>query len=239
VHDLPDFFARLLAERLRAEGIEVGGHRAIGLDEPAVEGEDVAPVVRTPLATVLTRCNRDSQNLYAESLVKRAGHALSSGTQPGSWSNGAAAVRMVVSERLKDDTLVTDLVAVDGSGLSRDNRVTARLLTAWLDSFHRDSELGRVFIASLAVGGVSGTLDERFRDSRFVGVIVQAKSGYINQVSCLTGFVTAEDGRRRSFSILVNEFGAASVRAAKTLQDDVIAEIVEDLHSELAVEIGG
>jgi len=239
VHDMPEFFARLLTERLRASGIPVGSHRTAAADDPVPEGVDVAPLVRTPIATVVTRCNRDSQNLFAESLLKRFGHAITSGTQPGSWSNGAAALRMVVTERLQDDEFVRDLVVADGSGLSRDNRVTAALLTAWLDSFHRDPALGRVFIDSFAIGGVSGTLDTRFRDTRFVGVTVRAKTGFIDQVSCLSGYVTSESGRSRSFSVLINNFGSATLRAAKDLQDAIVAEVVKDMMSDIAVEIGG
>ena len=76
-------------------------------------------------------------------------------------------------------------------------------MTAWLDSLANDEKLGAVFLDSLAVGGESGTLDKRFRTAQMHGAIVQAKTGYIKQVSCLSGFVTMPDGRRRSFSVMV------------------------------------
>jgi len=241
MHDMPEFFARLLADRLKKAGVVVRRAGAIDPEAPETSGERVAPVVRTPITTAVTRCNRDSQNLYAEALLKRAGHAVTSGVQPGSWRNGGAAVRLVAVDRLEDDSLANDIVVADGSGLSRDNRVTASLLTSWLDSFHRDPELGEVFIESLAVAGVNGTLRKRFKTQEFAGVTVQAKSGFINGVSCLSGFVTAPDGRRRSFSVLVNDFGSGSVRDAKALQEAIVAAIAEDLLESPAVtvEVGG
>ena len=57
---------------------------------------------------------------------------------------------------------------------------------------------------------------------------MQAKSGYIKGVSCLSGYVTAPDGRRRCFSIMINEL-RGPVRRAKDLQDRIVMAIVEDM----------
>lgn len=239
IHDMPTFFARLLADRLRAAGVAVESSGAITPSEPATQGTIVGPVVRTPISTAVTRCNRDSHNLYAEALAKRAGYALTRGAQPGSWANAAAAIRLVASKRIANPAFTRGLIVSDGSGLSRDNRVTAALMTAWLDSFHRDPELGPVFINSFAVGGASGTLEKRFRGAQFEGVTVQAKSGYINGVSCLSGYVTSSDGQRRSFSVLVNQIPAGKVANAKQLQETVVALIAESLRERATVKVGG
>jgi D-alanyl-D-alanine carboxypeptidase len=71
---MPDLFAVIFAERLRGAGVSVAGTRRIGIDE-RYEGAPIGPAIFTPIATAITRCNRDSQNLYAECLLKRMGGA--------------------------------------------------------------------------------------------------------------------------------------------------------------------
>ncbi|MDY7110228.1 MAG: D-alanyl-D-alanine carboxypeptidase/D-alanyl-D-alanine-endopeptidase [Planctomycetota bacterium] len=239
IHDVPDFFATLLADRVREAGIEVQTVGLVDPDAPESEGRIIAPVIYTPISTIVTRCNRDSENLYAECLLKRMGHALTG--QPGSWLNGAAIVRHVVHERLDDPALSSRLAVADGSGMSRDNRVAPALLTAWLNSFHNDERLGAIFLDSLAVGGESGTLRRRttLHTSRLHGAIVRAKSGYINGVSCLSGYVTVSDGRRRCFCVMINDLNRP-VRRAKKLQADIVRMIARDMiETEAPVQLGG
>jgi D-alanyl-D-alanine carboxypeptidase len=59
--------------------------------------------------------------------------------------------------------------------------------------------------------------------------VVQAKTGYINQVSCLSGYVTMSDGRRRAFSVLMNDLAPGTVSVAKKLQDQIVTAIAEDM----------
>ncbi len=236
-HNMPEFFARLLADRLEAAGILVDGWGVADPSAPPATGQVLAPLVATPISTVLTRCNRDSQNLYAEALLKRVGHALTN--EPGSWINGAAVVRHVVHERLDNSNLAVKLVIHDGSGLSRENRVAAATVTAWLNTFHDDERLGELFIDSLAEAGRSGTLSKRFRDVDLHGTTVQGKSGYIRSVSCLSGYVTAPNQQRRSFSILINGLDkAGSVAEAKRLQERILADIAWDMTATVSV-MGG
>ncbi|MFO0872875.1 MAG: D-alanyl-D-alanine carboxypeptidase/D-alanyl-D-alanine-endopeptidase [Phycisphaerales bacterium] len=240
LHDPPLFFAQLLADRLRGAGIPVAAARVARNDDPvfagpagAAWGAPLGATIQTPIAAVLERCNTDSQNLYAESLFKRAGRKASG--RPGSWSTGAEAVRTALAGRVHDASLTKGVVVSDGSGLSRQNRVNASLVTAWLDTFHRDTRLGSIFVDSLAVGGESGTLRNRFgkldRD-----VTVQCKTGYINGVSCLSGFVTTSDGRRRSFSVLGNNLiQPGAVAKAKKLQEAIVETIAEDMKERAAL----
>jgi D-alanyl-D-alanine carboxypeptidase/D-alanyl-D-alanine-endopeptidase (penicillin-binding protein 4) len=228
VHDPAAFFARLLATRLREAGITVARHGTAGERDPAPTGEIVGPIFTTPIATALTRCNRDSTNLYAEALCKRLGYAMTN--EPGSWVNGTALVRHVVLERLSDSNVANKVVLADGSGMSRASRVTAAAVTAWLASFHQDDELGPIFVDSLAEPGDRGTLTRRFGGHGLHGARIQAKSGYIKHVSCLSGYVTAPDGRRRCFSILANGLTEpGSVARAKLLQERIVAAIAADL----------
>jgi serine-type D-Ala-D-Ala carboxypeptidase/endopeptidase (penicillin-binding protein 4) len=237
LHDAPAFFAQLLADRLKARGIEVGAARLARPDEPEAAGDVVGPIIQTPLTTVMSRCNVDSQNLYAESLLKRSGAAVT--RQSGSWTNGAAVMRHVIHQRVNDPTLAAKFIGSDGSGLSRDNRVAPNLMTAWLASFHQDSALSSVFIDSLPVGGENGTIKSRFQSLHKTGAVVQCKTGFINGVSCLSGYVTTPDGRRRTFSVMCNNLTAnGGVAKAKKLQEAVVQAIAEDMAAKATV-LGG
>jgi D-alanyl-D-alanine carboxypeptidase/D-alanyl-D-alanine-endopeptidase (penicillin-binding protein 4) len=227
LHDPPDFFARLLADRLQRCGVSVHIYRSANASDPQWQGQALGPAIVTPMATVIRRCNEDSENLYAESLLKRIGRHLTG--EPGSFSNGGAILRHIVHERVSDPALAGTLVVSDGSGLSRDNRLSAGLMTTWLDSFHNDPVLGPVFIDSLAVGAESGTLRKRYQAIDLRGATVQAKTGYIKGVSCLSGFVTSADGHRYSFSVLVNGFPEGGISAAKKVQDQVVTAIAKEM----------
>ncbi len=236
VHNMPEFFGRMFMDRLKSLGVEVHSFRLIDRDEPRTEGEPIAPIVSTSIATAITRCNRDSNNLYAEALLKRCGAEVTK--QPGSWINGAAVARHAIHERLGSPNLAKSIVIADGSGLSRDNRVAPATLTAWLNTFHNDSALGPLYLASLAEPGQPGTLRNRFRNEDLAGARIHAKSGYINGVSSLSGFVTGADGRRRSFSVIVNDIpDAATLRQARALQERIVKIIAEDL-AQAPVQLG-
>ena len=207
VHDPPLFFAQLLAHRFDRAGIHVESIRRVGLEHEPPRGRTLTRVV-TPLPTVLARCNKDSQNLFAEALLKRLGHEFT-GTA-GSWANGAAAVRRILSHTLGARS--AGIAIADGGGMSRRNRVSPRLLVEVLAAAYRDAETGPVFLASLAVGGEDGTLRSRL-GQRMHGR-VHGKSGYIRGVSCLSGYLVFDgqtngsDQHVVAFALLFNGFQA-------------------------------
>ena len=169
-------------------------------------GPTLGPAIYTSMSTVITRCNRDSQNLYAESLIKRMGYAVTG--QPGSWLNGAAIVRIVVRDRLQNAALSSQLKIADGSGLSRENAIAPATLTAWLNSFHNDKTLGPMFIGSLAVGGQSGTLRQRFTTADLHGATVRACSTG-HEVQAGDECVVVAEPRARPVSEPARPLGAA------------------------------
>lgn len=240
VHDMPAFFGKLFANRLRDRGVAVGDSQVVARDA-AVEYprlKQVGPTISTPLSTVLTRCNRDSHNLYAEALLKRTSHHLTN--QPGSWKTGGSLLRHIVYKRLNNPAIASSLIVGDGSGLSRDNRVSPELLTAWLASIHADPDprIRDIYTNSLAVAAKTGTLDDDFRDPRRAplhGATVQAKSGYISGVSCLSGYVTLTTpggDQTIAFSILTNNVPQGRIRKAKRLQERIVSHIAAHMAAE-------
>lgn len=173
------------------------------------EGWQVVGTARTRMADILDRCNTNSQNLFAETLLKLAG-AKATGCE-GSWAGGRVAALQV----LRRWDLPTDGVAIDdGSGLSRQNRVTARLLARLLARMHGRADW-KVWLDSLAVGGDSGTLAKRFRGN--LDGKVFAKTGYIAKVSALSGYIRVSDHKWVAFSFLYNDL--ASTAPAKQAQE--------------------
>lgn len=218
VHDPAEYFGRLFASALTEQGVGPLPVRFAEAHEQ-FEGRPIA-VITTPIADVIRRCNTDSENLYAEALIKRIGHAVTG--EPGSWSNGASVVRMMISQELGPQAAASTVIS-DGSGLSRANAVTPRTLARWLDRI-ADKPWGGEFIESLARPGV-GTLEKRFQGTRLEHE-VRAKSGYINGVRSLSGYVSdSASGRRLVFTILVNDLSLTTSEPhaeAKELMEDIV-----------------
>lgn len=235
MHDPADIFGRLLKRELGRRGITVGEVTRPETGELLPPGQ-LLHRVNTTLQAVLTRTNRDSMNLYAEALLKRSGYELTG--SPGTFENGAAAVRRFLAGILEDPALAASVRVADGSGMSRDNRVTARALGELLAAMQRHDAFP-AYLASLGRPGDGGTLDRRFQNADLAGE-VYAKSGYINSVSSLSGYLvyppTRAGGRPRTiaFSILCNGFGNGNARELdngdmKQLQEALVTLIDEEM----------
>ena len=111
--------------------------------------------------------------------------------------------------------------------------IASRTPTVYRSALPCATSPGTVLARSLATGAETGTLKKRYQSIDLSGAIVQAKTGFINGVSCLSGFVTAPDGRRRAFSVLVNGIGG-NVPDAKKLQDQIVKAIASDMANSAA-----
>ena len=214
--------ASMIADRLGSGG---GGAATKPAARLAVVGENLGEpgvnvaVVRTRMEDILRRCNGDSHNLYAECLLKRAGRASTG--QAGSWANGAAVLRMKMRELLGPESAAAVSI-VDGSGMSRLNKVSPAVMTAWLAALQKDRGVGPVFVQSVPIVGAEGSVAKRFRNKKLDNE-VRAKSGFINGVRCLSGYVThPETGRRLAFSVLINEVPGNMGAKAKELHEDIV-----------------
>lgn len=219
LHEMPAVFGRMLATRMARLGIEPEVVRLAEATED-FSGLPTVHSVRTEMSTVLERCNRDSYNLYAECLLKRVGQEVT-GT-PGSWRNGAAVVRMQLQEALGPSSGHTFIVA-DGSGMSRENRVTVRALADWLLELDADPSVREMFIASLATDRTEGTLEKRFRQKRPVNAL-HAKTGYLTGVSALSGYlVDRQTGRRVIVSMISNDKpGSVALSKVRALEEKIV-----------------
>lgn len=183
------WFRATLTNALAEAGVRIGA------DAVAVP-DAIVHVHKSALAPALERMLEDSSNFDAEQCLRVLGAKRGAGSLSGGLTALEAAVVDLVGQR------PDDLELVDGSGLSKQNRLSpAVLLTALFRASRRDG--GAALAACLPVAGKSGTLAERFAGSDLIGR-VRAKTGWIRGASALTGLVDGKDGRRRWFAILMN-----------------------------------
>ena len=183
--------ARAFAAGLEKRGIEVRGRS--GARRAPASSVPIAFDLSERLANVVHHMNADSDNFVAEMILKQLGSTV---VEPASSAAGAGVVR----ETLARAAIPLGGVRVaDGSGLSRYDRSTVTALAGILRAGATDPTIGRVFVASLAVAGESGTLRNRLATRPTRGR-VHAKTGTTNRASALAGLV----GDRYVFAILHN-----------------------------------
>lgn len=194
-------FRRALAR----QGVRVAGKAAEGVAPPGAT--ELARVLSPRLSRLVDWMNTESDNFVAELLLKQLGaHELGRGTT-------AAGARIVRRELAERDVPLAGVRIVDGSGLSLRDRLTARALGALLLSARADPRIAKPFVASLAVAGVNGTLEDRMESGPARGT-VRAKTGTTSAASALSGYA----GSGFAFVVLVNG-DPVPVDAARRAQD--------------------
>lgn len=204
--DNPPLYAGLAAKHmLAAAGIVVKGEVKLGA-APA-KRRRLARVESVPLAQVLGDVNKLSNNFMAEALVLTLGREKGGS---GDWTAGARVVSGWLDGVVK---LEPGYRFVNGSGLFGATGFSARDLVAVLRHMDRLSPPMPEYAASLAVGGIDGTLQRR---ARALGAgVVRGKTGTLDGVVCLSGYVTFADGSRGVFSFLVNDLKGSAWGAWK------------------------
>jgi D-alanyl-D-alanine carboxypeptidase/D-alanyl-D-alanine-endopeptidase (penicillin-binding protein 4) len=210
------FFGQLLREALLGEGIEVRGEVIEGSFPDGCEFRGLIDF-STSIGDCLLRTNKDSLGLAAEAMFKRLAAQSDSSGKQGSWEGGQRVLAeylggLGVSER--------EFVIADGSGLSRDNRLSANALTRVLMHIAAGPDWD-FFRNTLAVGGFDGTIENHFWEPKYRGR-VQAKSGYIQAVRALSGVVHTDSGDY-VFSFLANRAGSG----ARGAIDSAVKAIVD------------
>jgi D-alanyl-D-alanine carboxypeptidase/D-alanyl-D-alanine-endopeptidase (penicillin-binding protein 4) len=210
------FFGRLLRNALISEGISVAGE-VREREEP--EDGEFRPVTEytTLIGDCLQRTNKDSFGLAAEAMLKRLAAQAEPGRKAGSWEGG----RKVLSDYLRGLGIdEREFVIADGSGLSRDNRLSANALTLVLEHLSRGPDW-EFYKNSLAVGGLDGTIENHFWEKQYRGRVL-AKSGYIMAVRALSGVIRTDSGDYL-FSILGNKAGSG----ARTAIDRAVKAVID------------
>lgn len=188
------FFVTAFKNALTAEGIEVVGD-AIDIDDFLAKPDLTA--ARTlvshksaPLRELAVGMMRVSQNQYAETLLRHLG------------AMGAEKVRDVLKGWNIEDG---SYVMADGSGLSRYNYVTSEALVRILQRMHTDPKHASAFRGTLPAAGRDGTLSRRLAGTPAEGR-VRAKTGTVDNVRAIAGYIDTAHGETLAFSIIANNF---------------------------------
>ena len=212
VNNPPLFAAKKLMEKLIEYGIEVeGGSESGSTPESAVMIAESSIELKDLIAEI----NKESNNFYAECLFKTIG-AVYSGQQGNSFFSTQAILNYIDDEGIfSNGTKI-----VDGSGISRFDQVTAGALAGLLEKIYFNILQFDDFYNSLSIAGVDGTLKKRMRgtaaENNFRG-----KTGTLNGVSSISGYVTNQDGDDIIVCIMF-EFTKGGARKYRDIQDNII-----------------
>ncbi len=191
------FTESLIRELLRQHDIQFNGQ--IVAEKTPFNSHILTEHLSAPLKQVIVHLLKTSDNLYADTLLKKMGeHYLHA---PGSWQNGLQAEKLVFA----DDAGINlnHLRLVDGAGLSQYDKVTPSDLAEILNYIDHNAMLRTTLIPALPIAGVDGTLAWRM-PMLARGDRVHAKTGSMTGVSTLAGFVKTEHHGLLSFVIMIN-----------------------------------
>jgi D-alanyl-D-alanine carboxypeptidase/D-alanyl-D-alanine-endopeptidase (penicillin-binding protein 4) len=220
-----------ISPRAPAPDLFVGRRFAALLGAPSVPvvagaapagAKQLATLKSPPLSHIVDTMLSESDNTIAESLLRLVAVKEK---QPATFTGGANAVRGVLSGIGID---ISGERLVDGSGLSRSDRLSPNLLTSVFAAAagNKHPQL-RTLLAGLPVAAYSGTLAKRFGGvAATAGVgLVRAKTGTLSGVSSLAGIVTTSDGHIVTFALLANGITESGTVAAEAALDAIAAKL--------------
>lgn len=190
-----EFAFGLFGSLWRESGGTFGGHW-----RNAVVAEDAEPLLTfesPPLTEMIASVNKHSNNVMARQVLYTLSAEMLG--PPGTEDGG----REVIANWLTDKKLDSGKLAIaNGAGLSRESRITAAdmaslLRFAWQQPYMPE------YLASMSLSGLDGTLSRRFRDSDLVGT-AHLKTGSLDHVTAIAGYLQARSGRRFSVVALQN-----------------------------------
>ena len=196
-------------------GGEIGGHFREG--STPTDARLLAETSSPPLPEVLRDMNKWSNNVIARHVLATLGATA----EPG--QDSVAAGRRVVEHSLRAAGVETrGFVIENGAGLSRSARISARSLGQLLQTAWRSPTMPEL-VASLPIAGVDGTARRRLANSPTSGH-AHVKTGTLDGVRSLAGYVLARDGQRYTVVLMINHPNAGAARNAQDALLEWVAE---------------
>ena len=199
----PLYFGYTFKRVLEMHGIRVKGKLKLGVVPERARVLYVAQSETFDL--ILKRMNKYSSNFVAEQLLKTLAAEVKGA--PGTTANGVS----VAEEFLEREVGIPrgSYILRNGSGLNDTNRFTPRQLAQLLKVMWDRFPLAPEYLSSVGIAGKDGTLRYRFEGSEAVGRL-RGKTGTLENVSALSGYVQSVGGERFAFSVMVNDYGGRS-----------------------------
>jgi len=200
-------FVYMLRSSLAQKGVTITGASRISVSSNAVQNE-IATLQSPPFSVIAAQTLKPSQNLYTELILRTLGK-VAPPPPPSTTSNlpqtseelGLEAVKTFLKTvGLRPEALVLD----DGSGLSRNDMITAEASVQLL-TFMSKHRYATVFRDALPIAGIDGTLRNRFKGTPAENN-VRAKTGSLSSAASLGGYMTTAGGEKLAFSIMVNNY---------------------------------
>jgi D-alanyl-D-alanine carboxypeptidase/D-alanyl-D-alanine-endopeptidase (penicillin-binding protein 4) len=217
VADPARFAGEVFRRALGEHGVKVKA-RTMGKGVVPATAKLLAAHDSAPLTDVLRHMNKLSDNYLAECVLKTLGAETKTTPGPATWADGRAALHGYLA---KIGMPEAGYRADNGSGLFDATEVSARQMTLVLRAAHQDFRIGPDLIGSLPVGGVDGTLARRWHDRPAQGR-VRAKTGTLDKVTALAGYLALDSQHPLGFAILVNDIPPGQRTSARTAADDII-----------------
>ncbi len=221
-----DLFVALLKQRLELKGVTVTGQtRTVNVRNNIIPptSVEIAKLESPPLSLIAAKTMKPSQNMYTETLLWTLGvegRKLSpTPVQSDSADLGLAAVKSFLTGI---GVAPDGIIQHDGSGLSRHNLITPSAVVQLYTYMSKQSRFASDWRNSLTIGGVDGTLANRFKGTAAAGNI-RGKTGTIDQVSALSGYITTAGGDQLVLSIIVNGVNVTKDRTA--LIDEIVLNL--------------
>lgn len=214
VADPARYFGETFKTLLTGMGVAVGG--GILNAPPSRPTTKLFVHSSRPLLHQVMDMNKFSNNFMAEQILKTVGAEKVSA--PGTINKGLAVAESVMAEwGITQDRYRF----VDGSGLSKDNKVSCSALTDVLDRLYHEFEAGPEFISSLAVMGKDGSVRERD-----IGASnpVKVKTGTLDSVSAISGYYPLKNGDVLGFSMIFNDLACYNGMAHQ-IQNHLLTEL--------------
>ncbi len=220
-------FVTLLRRLLEQKGVVITGQtRALSARDKSffptaavVPQVEITRLESPPFSLVAAKTMKPSQNLYTELILRALGEQADPVKDPGKTSE-AKGIEAVRSFMMQAGIAPGSVLQYDGCGLSRHNLITPAAAVQ-LYTYMSQRPYSQVWRDSLTIGGIDGTLQNRFKGTAAANN-VRGKTGTIDQVSALSGYVTTASGERLVFSILTNGITQGSIRTA-TIDGIVVA----------------
>lgn len=206
------YAATLLQSVLKKAGITCKGK--IQIEKTPLHSETLASHRSEPLSVLLQTMMKNSDNLYADNLFKKVGQFHSK--EQGTWKNGGQAVSYHLERDV--DLNISNVVLLDGSGLSRYNLASPHHIASYLKWIYNEFPYQAEFLSSLSLAGRDGNLKGRFTQEL---PILRAKAGTMSGITCLSGYVQTADGEMLAFSIMVNGFTGKAAHYKDTVEDPI------------------
>jgi D-alanyl-D-alanine carboxypeptidase/D-alanyl-D-alanine-endopeptidase (penicillin-binding protein 4) len=223
------YTAHTLRATLLNHGITVEGQvrQETERPEPPLDSQELARHDSVPLRDLAAMINKPSNNYLADELLLTVGAEKFGGER--SMQKGVEAMR----EWLDQIGVTGSFRLENGSGLSHTIHISARQIAQVLLAGAQDERFGHEWLDSFAVGGEDGTLRGRFASRPSRG-FVRGKTGTLNGVAALSGFVTLREDTSVCFAILTSGFRERTKNSVRERQ----AEIADAIYEFLRVRLG-